>query len=288
MEPQAPAWTRATPWRQGHILGANAAAVLKLVNTVDAAATRVVVISHDCDLVNEDLADEGAAEVIIGREIPPGKESGSLFWARSPRTIHLEYQCEGGTRFIELLATAKTLIAKTDLAQHLPDARFALEPKQRAALQSWLAVRYRRAGFPDEFNNRMRDSKLDERLNKILDRYGKTVTSIYFDVDGGREIDRNDGSPYELGIVLSYDPGADPDASAAIAEEAAGALYDEFEKRLFDKTAQAWSRIHLKACFPISEEELTVSRAKMLQERRVEHLTLRAPEEQPPSFSMRK
>lgn len=40
------------------------------------------------------------------------------------------------------------------------------------------------------------------------------MSTIYFDVDGGNEINRSDGSPYDLKIVLAYPPADDPDQTA--------------------------------------------------------------------------
>jgi len=124
----------------------------------------------------------------------------------------------------------------------------------------------------------MKASRLDERLATILDRHGKVVTTMFFLVDDGKDIDRSDGSTYELAIILAYTPGEDPEAAADIAERAAGEISDEFAKRLYDEKHNIWKDVYLKDCVPISEEELTVAKAKLLKERRAEHLTIRAPE----------
>ena len=54
MEEGQPQWSRKTPWRQGHVLCAKARAATGLSHA-DADATCVVVISHDCDVANDDL-----------------------------------------------------------------------------------------------------------------------------------------------------------------------------------------------------------------------------------------
>lgn len=287
MEDLAAAWTRQTPWRQGHVLGADAAAALGLAYPHDPAATRAVVISHDCDIAIDELHVEGAVEVIVGHSVLKEKANGNLYWGKSTRALLLEYLHNGEPHWVELPATEKTTVTKAELAKYVPDGTYELPATHRAALQSWLAARYRRSGFPDEFNRRMKNSRLDERLTTILDTYGKSVTAMFFEVDGGKEVNRSDGSTYELAIVLAYDPGDDPDVSAERADKAATEISDEFEKRLYDKKKDVWKDVRLKGCVPISEDELTVAKAKLLQERRVEHLTLRDPDKQAAPLGMR-
>ncbi len=47
-----------------------------------------------------------------------------------------------------------------------------------------------------------------------MEPLGQHLSAVYFDVDGGMEIDRSDDSAYELKIVLVYPPGDDPDLVA--------------------------------------------------------------------------
>lgn len=113
-------WTRDTPWRQGHVLSAEAVQTLGLVHPDALDATCVVVISHDCDLANDDLQIEPNVEIIIGCH--PTKENGNYFWAKAPRTLHLEVLRGGVPAFVELIATAKHFIPKQALAAFTPDA----------------------------------------------------------------------------------------------------------------------------------------------------------------------
>ena len=61
------AWTRETPWRQGAILPSDAVQALGLQGkgSTDHALC-VMVISHDCDLANDNLDQEPNVEVIVG------------------------------------------------------------------------------------------------------------------------------------------------------------------------------------------------------------------------------
>ena len=72
MDGMAATWTRDTPWRQGHVLTAEAIQALGLSHPETPDSTCVVVISHDCDLANDALQIEPDVEVIVGRHLPKG------------------------------------------------------------------------------------------------------------------------------------------------------------------------------------------------------------------------
>jgi hypothetical protein len=182
---------------------------------------------------------------------------------------------------VELVATAKCLIPKQALAAFCPDAAYSFLGKSLSALRSWLGVRYNRAAFPDPFVDRLSQSKVDKRLAKIIEPVGNLLSAVYFDVDGGKEIDHSDGSPYELKIVLAYPPGDDPEQAAEKVEKLEIEIADLFEKKHFDQAAGKWNGIALNGCVSISEDDLRVSRARLLTQWRLEYMTLKADDAQP-------
>ena len=54
-----------------------------------------------------------------------------------------------------------------------------------------------------------------------------------------------------------------------------------FEKKYFDQKTGQWNEIALKDCMSISEDDLSVSQARLLTQWRLEYMTIRAEEEQP-------
>jgi len=152
---------------------------------------------------------------------------------------------------------------------------FELDGVALAVLRNWLSARYNRAAFPDTFVRRMSRTKVDERLAKKLDPNGSLISFIYFDLDGGRAIERVDGEPYELTIFLVYPSGFDPEASAEAAEDLAANIMEACEARLSDG-----KQIVLKACMAISEDDLPISKARVLTQWRLEYMTLRADDDQ--------
>lgn len=271
-------WTRDTPWRQGHLFTPEAAGALGLAHPEWPDSTCVIVISHDCDLANDNLQIEPDVEVIVGRRVQKG--DGNYFWAKAPRTLHIDAQLGGTAVVIELVATAKHLISKRELAAFLPDTAYSLSGKSLSAIRSWLGVRYNRAAFPDPFVDRLSQSKVDKRLAKLIEPVGNLLSAVYFDVDGGKEIDRSDRSPYELKIVLAYPPGDDPEQAAEAVEALETAITNIFRDRCFDQGAEKWTGIALKQCMSICEDDLSVSKARLLTQWRLEYMTIKADEDQ--------
>ena len=278
MKGMAATWTRDTPWRQGHFLTREAALAFGLSHLESPDSTCVVVISHDCDLANEALQIEPDVEVIVGRRVQKG--DGNYFWAKAPRTLHIDALHNGSVAVIELVATAKRSIPKQELTSFIPDASYTLPGKSLSALRSWLSVRYNRAAFPDPFVTRLSQFKVDKRLAKIIEPLGNLLSAVYFDVEGGKEIDRADGSPYDLTIVLAYPPGDDPEQAADEVEKIETAVVNIFEEKYFDKSAGRWNGIALKKCMSISEDHLPVSMARLLTQWRLEYMTIKADEDQ--------
>jgi hypothetical protein len=279
MDGMAAIWTRDTPWRQGHVLTPEATQALGLSHPETPDSTCVVVISHDCDLANDALQIEPDVEVIVGRSLPKG--DGNYFWAKAPRTLHVDALKNDAAAVIELVATAKRLIPKPALAAFVPDGAYSFPGKSLSALRSWLGVRYNRAAFPDPFVDRLSQFKVDKRLTKIIEPVDNLLSAVYFDVDGGKDIDHSDGSPYELKIVLAYPPTDDPEQAADDAEKLETAITNLFAKKHFDQATGKWNGIALKQCMSISEDDLRVSTARLLTQWRLEYMTLKADEEQP-------
>ena len=277
-----PAWSRTIGWRQGHILPEQAAAALELATGADAL---VMVVSHDCDLANANLDDEPYVEVIAGRRLQSSDPN--LANLKSARTLHLTITCEGRTQCIELTAAGKQLVPKSALAAWRPDPRYRLDEDNFFTLRRWLAARYDRAAFPDQFERRMfRETDLAERINKVAKKEGvnRVVSGIYFEVSPREELDP--AVPYDLTVVLVYTPGMDPLKNGDIAEEAGKAIDAHFRKRcLPDEASGTWKHIRLKEVIAYSETGISVARMKRLQRWHLDHLSTRSPAESVKPFN---
>ena len=176
-------WDRTTPWRQAHLLTDEA--FKGLFDDIDDRDAIGVVISHSCDLAQSSEA-EPSVEVIVGRIV--AAPDGNFSHAKNARTLHVAADLEqGGTAYVELRATNKRIVGKDRLADYAPDTRRTIPSVERDTLQRWLAARYRRSAFPDEFDRRLSDCGIPAKLSKILAPLGREIVCLFFDIDEGQE-----------------------------------------------------------------------------------------------------
>jgi hypothetical protein len=264
---------RDTPWRQGALLPRDAAEALGfLPENPDPAVA--IVVSHDCDLVQPPDV-EPMVEVIPGCHIP--KPDGNYTHCKNPRRLHLPVKNDAGAGWIELDVRAKRVVKKHDLSSYQPDASRHLTADGKSVLQRWLAARYRRAAFPDEFNDRLSRTGLAARLAKIMSNTGAPIAAVYFDLDNGQEVARTrTDDPYELVIVLLYSTRVDPDTAAAATETTKTRIEQAFRKLCYDTDLGQWQHIELIDCLVVSDQALTVAQAEMLKRWNADYISLRA------------
>ena len=273
-------WNRDTPWRQGHLLGSDAVAALGLHHTVGSEQTLVIVASHDCDLTQHPDG-EPVVEVVVGRLL--ADKDGTYAHAKSARKLHVEFTgtsaCWG-----EFEATAKVTLDKWLLNAFKPRPDATLSPADQATFQMWLASRYRRSAFPDEFERRLtRETKLYDKIAKAVKPHGELISGVFFDVDGGVEVTRvGPDDTYTLDITILHRAEPDFDAAATAADAAAKAIEKAFNDKLFAPT-KTWQHIELRSCEPLSESVLTYEVFKQLKRWRLDHISLAADPQQPVS-----
>lgn len=176
-------------WRQGSILGEPL--VRKLVGRGPLPSMREagfwVVISHDCDVTQADLSKEPKVEVIFAthqnfKQPKHGTAIGQSYRALQLPTDHEIYEFKASTK---AAFDRKWLVGQAPAERKL-GADFIQQ------LAAWLASRYSRRGFADEFNERIRtaNDKLKKKLKKNQDSY--LVSAFYLlveDVELPKEVD---------------------------------------------------------------------------------------------------
>ncbi len=266
-------WNRDTPWRQGHVLTNESSVALGVVRAEDVGTALAVVISHDCDLA-QSPETEPTVEIIVARRVKAA--DGNFTHAKNSRRLHLESAIDGAESYLDMQAQGKTGIKKSALADHTPAANVVIKPEDRSVLQRWLAARYRRAAFPDEFERRLNDTGVAKRIAKIVEPLGKHLVAAFFDVDDGIEQDRQgENDLYGLRIDLLYSTEDDPAAALEAAEKAAAAIDAAFRERCFDATV-GWKWVELLGCETISDEAMTYAMSTQLKRWNIDYLSLRA------------
>jgi len=267
-------WPHDTPWRQGHALSSESAAVLGLAHPEAAEDTIVVVISHDCDLA-ANVDAEPFIEVVVGRkiEVLDGNRTNS----KSVRCLHLSCSRGETITLIEIEIHNRQQIKKALMAEYLPSPHILLTSHERSLLQSWLAARYNRPSFPNEFVRRLTDEarKAYRKLEKQLADSSSHILAALFDLDEGKPDKERQGSEdiYALSIYLVFSVEADPVEAKKVADHVASEIKKIFVEE-FRKTGQ-WRGIELVSCEAISEEEITLRISRLIRRWNFDHISFR-------------
>jgi hypothetical protein len=272
-------WERNTPWRQGNVVPIEVAKILDLLPKDAPDEAIFVVISHDCDLA-QPPGTEANVEIIVGHLIP--SVDGNFSYAKNARRLHLTFNGGASHISVDLLATQKLVVQKVLLAGYAPADEIRLTAIELTILQRWLAARYRRSAFPDEFDKRLEDTGLHNRISKILKTSSDMISAVYFDVDEGQDLTKSGADDvYSLGIYLLYSTEKDPNAAESVAKAAKDAIKKAFQEKCFTKASGAWHDIELVECEAIADRAMTVQQAELLKRWSADHLSLRTSPPQP-------
>lgn len=263
----ASVWTRETPWKQGSALTESASLSLALVEPELKNTHIAIVVSHDCDIAEDNLDNEPSVEIIIGKLVDEADPN--LTHAKSPNRLHLEIIQQDEAKFIELLATQKRHVSKDSLTALKPDSRIALSSQSREILQAWLASRYRRAAFPDALNAHL--ILLRETLQKIGKKNPKAVIGFYIYFEPDSEV-TDPSEPYEVWLVIVFDHLID--GAEEFAMEASRKIVARMEAKF--RTNVGWHGVELRSCDTCSDEEFSLYSAMTFKSYPLEYLSLRS------------
>lgn len=265
-------WSRSNGWQQGSFLTPETVSLLVQQGKIpDTQNQCIVVVSHDCDVANQNLDDEPNVELIHGLVL--SEVNGNFSWSKSPRTLHLDAEWQGRPKSIELKSTKKFSLEKEWLGEHLPDSNWDISQVAKNTLRSWLAVRYNRAAYPDDFNDILDKKKLKKGIAKILEPTQKLFSGLYLTFE--EDFDSCGEKIYKLNLFLVYFSGDEPLEAMQEAERVEGEIYKLFQKKCFDSSAEIWTGIHLEDCVAVSEDEANLGWLNKLSEWRLEHLSLK-------------
>lgn len=254
------------------MLSAQSAVALGLLNENDAKSLVLMAISHDCDIANENLRAEPTVEFLTGELID--RVDGSFTRAKNARTLHLEFETPEGKKAVAFAIRNRTEVKKADLADHAPDGKWShASPKGLISLRWWLAARYFRSSFPDSFETRLTQSKLDQKIDRLLSPHGEAVYGIFLLVDDGAGDNRDDEELHELRAVVVYDAESE-DAQVSKIKKAAEEITAAFKSKLYDNTSRAWRKIELVSCDAASDEVFSFADSRIFKQWRLEHRSL--------------
>jgi hypothetical protein len=221
-------------WRQGSFLPSIMALALAAEHECE-DATHAVIISQDCDVTHGDLEIEPFVDILFLctlDAINPGLQDG-----KSSRMLHLEALEGTGKRFFKTQPWNQARVRRGVLATSSPDSTLSINTGTLQGMIQWIADRYTRTGFPDEFVNRI--EAIDESLKKLMKKEGSAFWRILVHLNSNEELDAN--TDYGMDCVCAVWPEVWEDtkrrekaAAAAsklkkLLEGCSGIALDEFE-----------------------------------------------------------
>jgi hypothetical protein len=158
---------------------------------VESAGAFAILVSHDCDIVNRDLAKEPKVEWLIAR--PIAVIDGSCLYAKNARKFHFEH---AGARY-EALAHERFSTRRNVLEEQIAEESLILPDQLRDQVADWLAKRYIRPAFPDTFNERTKGARklAKEALNKAHEFFQRILIKVH------PKKELLAGQPYEVFII---------------------------------------------------------------------------------------
>lgn len=186
-------------WRQGSFLPSEMVQALAAEHGYH-DSTHAIVVSQDCDVTHGDLEFEPFAEILFLHPLPslnPGMTDG-----KSSRLLHLDAFEGTEQKCFSTQPWNQMRIRREVLATAYPDTSLAIKPGTLKGLIRWVADRYTRTGFPDEFVKRM--EKIDEGVKKLMKREGQAFWRILLALDPLDEI--NSETNYHVDCVCAVWP----------------------------------------------------------------------------------
>jgi hypothetical protein len=214
-----------------------------------------ILVSHDCDIVHRDLRNEPTVEWLCVR--PVIKVDGFYLHGKNPRRLHFEHDgksYEGVAR--RRFGTPRELLLKFS-AGSLPP----LSKKLTSQIANWIAKRYKRPAFPDEFNKRV-----DNRaIGNIIDKAHEFLRRILISVRPPSE-ELPAGQPYAVSLVGVM---ARDDYEDAGKREACQGVICEVESLL-----SGCEGINVEDCMLRPDTEVSLADLDYLVEWDFDHLTV--------------
>lgn len=155
---------------------------------------KLIVISHDCDIVQPSLDAEPFVELLIAKPLPQEQKEGTFFRGRNSRKLQFWAQHGDARQLYEISAHDRYRSSRRLLEHQQPDRSIRLDHRSIATLAAWFAKRYKRSSFPTAFNNRI-PNKIWKKIRKALGQDGDDVL-IFMGLNSWDELPQD--SPYQV------------------------------------------------------------------------------------------
>lgn len=172
-------------WRQGTVLPHKLLPDGILPSSVT-ADTKLVIISHDCDLVNDSYELEPFMEFFVAWPKPNEARNGVMAKGKNPRRLQFSAEENGEPRLYEIDVHEKHRVNRRILESGTRDKTFKIAAKDVLVIAKWAGRRYYRPSLPTGFMDRV--ASIKDKLSKKLKKDGEDITYVYAGLDTIEEL----------------------------------------------------------------------------------------------------
>lgn len=254
---------KANGWRQGSVISDALVQELTEAGKLPKGSGEGwwIVITHDCDVTNGSFENEPNVELIFARTLSADEVDGNRNWAKNTRLLQFESITPTGPVIFGCDANERKVVHRESLSQHTP-ATQTIDASLVGLIANWIAKRYRRAAFADNFN--IRTARAASKIRDKAKKKGKWISGIYLLVS---DDELPAGKIYDVILIATMRASdySDEDARKT-AMQLMGAIESAFA---------GCKGVNLKACELRSESDLSVDDLLRLKRWDYDDLTMR-------------
>ena len=194
-------------WRQGSVIPRELIPENSLPPNL-AQDDKLIIVSHDCDVVQPSYETEPYVEFVIARARKPAEEEGNFLRGKNPRSLQVWAAVAGTKQLFQISIHDRYSMPRDRLESGPPDSNCTFSKSDIGIIARWIAKRYTRSGFPNAFNQRI--VTIGKKLGKTLSANGKDITGIFITFYGSDlELPSNESYQIAIRIVIPAEAAAD-------------------------------------------------------------------------------
>ena len=167
--------------------------------------TKLLIISHDCDMVNPSYELEPFLEFLVMRPQAAETRDGRLSNSKNPRRFQFEAEDLGKSRLYEINIHEKYRVGRQILEGGSPDTTIKIRGIDVRMIARWVGRRYERPSFPTAFVNRL-TNPIKNKLLKKMQKDGEDVVYVLVGSDNWEELAPD--TPYKIVLYVVMGPEA--------------------------------------------------------------------------------